>query len=154
MSRVSGRLVGYHRYMAELKTKKQNTGVKQFLDGIQDPEDKADCLALDKLMSEATGDAGDMWGTSIVGYGTYHYRYATGREADWLRMGFSPRKANLTIYFMSGFKDTQDLLDKLGPHTLGKGCLYIKHLRDIDLEVLKALIKRSNESKNFGEVQA
>ena len=78
--------------MAEIKTKKQNSGVRQFLDDIQDPEVKKDCLALDKLMSQATGDAGDMWGTSIVGYGTYHYRYSTGREADWLRMGPRPAR--------------------------------------------------------------
>lgn len=119
---------------------------------IQDPEARKDCLTLHELMSKATGDAGDMWGTSIVGYGTYHYKYATGREADWLRMGFSPRKQNLTIYFMSGFADKQDLLAKLGPHSLGKGCLYVKRLSDIDLKVLGALIKRANTSKNFGEV--
>jgi hypothetical protein len=138
--------------VAELKTKKQNTGVKQFIDDIQDPEVRQDCMVLHELMSRITGDEGDMWGTSIVGYGTYHYRYATGREADWLRMGFSPRKQNLTMYFMSGFTEMQDLLDKIGPHSLGKGCLYVKRLSDIDLKVLEALIKRSSASKNFGEV--
>ena len=138
--------------MAELKTKKQNTGVKEFLANIPDDQVRKDCQTLTDLMSNITGDPGDMWGTSIVGFGTYHYRYATGREADWLRVGFSPRKANLTIYFMSGFEDKKDLLSKLGPHSLGKGCLYVKRLRDINLKVLEALIKRSNHSKNFGEV--
>ena len=138
--------------MAELKTKKQNTGVKEFLASIPDDLVRKDCQTLADLMSKTTGDPGDMWGTSIVGFGTYHYRYASGREADWLRMGFSPRKANLTIYCMSGFGDKKDLLAKLGPHSLGKGCLYVKRLSDIDLKVLEALVKRANSSKNFGEV--
>jgi hypothetical protein len=138
--------------MAELKTKKQNGGVEEFLAAIEDEETRKDCQTIAKLMSKITGDKGDMWGTSIVGYGLYHYKYASGREADWLRMGFSPRKQNLTIYFMSGFEDKKDLLAKLGPHSLGKGCLYVKHLRNIDLQVLEALIKQANTAKNYGEV--
>ena len=138
--------------MTELKTKKQNGGVKEFLAAIADPRIRQDCQTLADMMSKVTGDPGDMWGSSIVGFGTYHYRYASGREADWLRMGFSPRKQNLTIYFMSGFEDKQDLLTKLGPHSLGKGCLYVKRLSAIDMTVLKQLIKRANTAKNHGEV--
>jgi len=138
--------------MAELKTKKQNTGVKEFLASIPDEETRKDCQTLADVMSKITGDSGDMWGTSIVGFGTYHYKYSTGREADWLRMGFSPRKVNLTIYIMSGFEDKKDLLAKLGPHSLGKGCLYLKHLRDIDFKVLESILQRANISKNYGEV--
>ena len=138
--------------MAELKTQKQNTGVKEFLEGITDPEVKQDCMTLDKLMGKITGDEGDMWGTSIVGYGTYHYKYASGREADWMKMGFSPRKQNLTLYILSGFEGQKDLLAKLGKHSLGKGCLYLKRLSDIDMKVLEEIIKRSDASKNFDEV--
>lgn len=138
--------------MTELKTKKQSGGVKEFLAVIADPRIRQDCQTLADMMSKVTGDPGDMWGTSIAGFGTYHYRYATGREADWLRMGFSPRKQNLTIYFMSGFENMQDLLAKLGPHSLGKGCLYVKRLSNIDMTVLRQLIERANKAKNYGEV--
>lgn len=137
--------------MEELKTKKQSSGVQEFLADISDPEVRKDCQALAGLMSKITGDPGDLWGTSIVGFGEYHYRYASGRENDWFKMGFSPRKQNLTIYIMSGYEDKQELLDKLGPHFLGKSCLYIKRLSDIDMPTLEALLRRVNESKSYGE---
>ena len=138
--------------MEELKTKKQNTGVKEFLAAIPDETVRKDCQTLFDIMSSITGDPGDMWGTSIVGFGEYHYRYASGRENDWFRMGFSPRRANLTIYIMSGYDDKRALLDKLGPHSLGKSCLYIKRLRDVDLGVLREMLERANQIKNYGEV--
>jgi hypothetical protein len=137
--------------MEELKTKRQNSGVKEFLASIPDESVRKDCQVLVDLMSKITGDPGDMWGTSIVGFGEYHYKYASGRENDWFRMGFSPRKANLTIYIMSGYEDKKDLLDKLGPHSLGKSCLYIKRLNDIDLSVLEELLEQANQARNYGQ---
>lgn len=138
--------------MAELKTQKQNTGVKDFLASISDETVRKDCQTLVALMHKITGDPGDMWGTSIVGFGQYHYKYATGREADWFKMGFAPRKQNLTIYIMSGYHDKQELLDKLGPHGLGKSCLYIRRLSDVDIKVLTDVLKAANKAKNYGEV--
>ncbi len=130
--------------MAELKTKKTDDDVDKFLDGIADPVRQADARVVNRLMTEATGESPAMWGSSIVGFGQYHYRYASGREGTWLKIGFSPRKANLTIYLMEGFADHQDLLQKLGPGTsTAKACLYIKSLADVDQTVLKELIRRS-----------
>ncbi|HEY5806050.1 MAG TPA: DUF1801 domain-containing protein [Candidatus Saccharimonadales bacterium] len=137
--------------MAELKTKKQNSGVDEFLASIPDDGVRQDCRELTDLMRKITGDPGDMWGTSIVGFGEYHYKYASGRENDWFRMGFSPRKQNLTIYIMSGYEDKEDLLAKLGPHSLGKSCLYIKRLADIDMKVLADLLRQAHQTKNYGE---
>lgn len=137
--------------MEELKTRRQNSGVSEFLAGIPDPQIRKDCQTLSDLMSTITGDPGDVWGTSIIGFGEYHYRYASGRENDWFKMGFSPRKQRLTIYIMSGYDDKQELLDKLGPHSLGKSCLYIRRLSDINLEVLDDLLRQANEAKNYGE---
>lgn len=138
--------------MAELKTKKQSGGVTQFLADLEDPAVRKDCQTLAQMMAEVTGDPGDLWGTSIVGFGEYHYKYASGRENDWFRMGFSPRKQNLTIYIMSGYEDKQKLLAKLGPHSLGKSCLCIKQLADVDLSVLRELLQAANSSRNYGEV--
>ena len=86
-----------------------------------------------------------MWGNSIIGFGKYHYRYKTGREGDWMRVGFSPRKQNLTLYIMSGFEEFQQLLEKLGKYKLGKSCLYIKKLQDVDEQILRELVKKSLE---------
>lgn len=136
----------------ELKTKRQNSGVKQFLANIADEAVRKDCQLLADLMSRITDDEGDVWGTSIVGFGEYHYKYASGRENDWFRMGFAPRKQNITIYIMSGYEDKKDLLAQLGPHSLGKSCLYIKRLQDIHLPALEQLLRQANEAKNYGEV--
>lgn len=136
--------------MAELKTTKQNGGVIEFLASIPDEMTRRECQTLADIMSEISGEPGDMWGTSIVGFGQYHYKYASGREADWFKIGFSPRKQNLTLYIMNGHEDKKDLLAKLGPHTLGKACIYIKHLRDIDLDVLEAMLKRAMAATNYG----
>lgn len=136
--------------MAELKTQKQNSGVADFLAGIADEKVREDCQTLATLMSKITDDPGDMWGTSIVGFGDYRYSYADGRENNWFKIGFSPRKQNLTIYIMGGYQGKQALLDKLGPHSLGKSCLYVKHLADIDLGVLEDLLRRSYEGNQDG----
>ena len=130
--------------MAELKTKKTNKSVTAFLNGISEPQKKKDAKALDKLFREITGEKPTLWGSSIVGYGTYHYKYDSGQEGEWMRTGFSPRKQALTVYIMPGysFPDQQNLLAKLGPHKTGKSCLYIKHLEDIHLPTLKKIIKK------------
>lgn len=137
--------------MTELKTKKQNGGVEEFIASVADETTRRDCRTLADLMSKISGDKGDMWGPSIVGFGQYHYKYASGREADWPRIGFSPRKQNLTIYITNGFDDKQDLLGELGTHSVSKSCLYIKRLVDVDLDVLAQLLKRAYESKSYGE---
>jgi hypothetical protein len=99
-----------------------------------------DCLTVRKMMQEITGERAKMWGSSIVGFGTYHYKYASGREGNYFVTGFSPGKQNFTIYIMPGYTDYSHLLDKIGKHKMGKSCLYVKSLDDIDLDVLRTLI--------------
>lgn len=125
--------------MAEIKTKPTGASVQAFIAALDD-ERRRDCEALLGLMREATGAEPRMWGSDIVGFGDYHYVYASGREGDWFPIGFSPRKQNLTLYVMGGFQPFGSLLGKLGRHRLGKGCLYIGRLRDVDLPVLRELI--------------
>jgi hypothetical protein len=129
--------------MAELKTKKNKMSVAAFLEAVEDQRKREDSEIILELMQEITGDEPSMWGDSIVGFGSYDYKYASGREGTWMRTGFSPRKQNLTLYIMSGFDRYDELLGKLGKHKIGKSCLYIKRLEDIDLEVLKELVKES-----------
>ncbi len=129
--------------MAELKTKKNAQSVDDFFARIVDEQSRNDCLALAKLMSDITKAEPTMWGTSIVGFGSYHYRYASGREGDWFVTGFSPRKQNLTLYVMTGFDDVPDLMEKLGKYTTGKSCLYVKRLEDLHIPTLKKLIRHS-----------
>ncbi len=129
--------------MAELKTKKNDADVGAFLDGIENEKRRAECRAVVELMADATGEPPAMWGGSIIGFGTYHYRYSTGREGDWMATGVSPRKQNLTLYIMSGFPSHEALLKRLGRHTTGKSCLYIKKLEDVDLDVLRQLVRES-----------
>jgi len=129
--------------MAELKTKPTDESVKDFLNRIPDRERREDCFAVAQLMEEITGDKPKMWGPSIVGFGTYHYKYDSGREGDWLVIGFSPRKKDLTLYLMMGFEKHAELMKQLGKHSTGKSCLYIKRLSDIDVPTLKKLIKAS-----------
>jgi hypothetical protein len=131
--------------MAELKTKKNRASVAAYLDAIADPDQRKDAKTVAKLMREVTGEKPAMWGTSIVGYGNYHYRYASGREGDWMLTGFSARKGNLTLYIMAGFAAYAALLKKLGKHKTGKSCLYVKCLEDIDLAVLRQLVAASVE---------
>ncbi|MGY5881536.1 MAG: DUF1801 domain-containing protein [Candidatus Thorarchaeota archaeon] len=132
--------------MVENKTKPTKVKVKDFLDAIEHPTRKKDGFELLKIMKKITKEKPVMWGPSIVGFGLYHYKYATGREGDMPRTGFSPRKANLTIYIMPGFEEYGDLLEKLGKHKLGKSCLYINKLADVDIEILKQIIERSLDS--------
>jgi hypothetical protein len=131
--------------MAELKTKRTDESVEQFLNTVADPKRRQDCFTILEIMKQATGAEPKMWGSSIVGLGRYHYKYASGRENDWFQAGFSPRKDNLTLYLMSGYEQFGDLLKKLGKHKLGKGCLYIKKIDDIDLPTLKELVEQSVE---------
>jgi hypothetical protein len=129
--------------MAELKTKENDASVQAYIDAIGDDARRADCEAVMALMSEVTGEEPAMWGDSIVGFGSYHYRYESGREGDWMLTGFSSRKQNLTLYIMSGFSRFDELMDRLGKFKTGKSCLYLKRLEDIDREVLRELITES-----------
>jgi hypothetical protein len=141
--------------MAEAKTKPTDQSVKEFLNEIPEAERRADCFAVAKIMEEITGEKPKMWGPSIVGFGSYHYKYATGREGDWPITGFSPRKKDLTLYLMMGFAKHGELMGKLGKHSVGKSCLYIKRLSDIDVPTLKKLIKISvKDLKSYTRSQA
>ncbi len=131
--------------MAENKTQKTDAGVTDFLNKIPDEKKRQDSFALLELMRQVTGLEPQMWGESIVGFGDAHYKYASGREGDWFRVGFSPRKQNLALYIMEGFPKHQELLAKLGRHKTGVSCLYIKKLADIDLSVLRELLAQSVE---------
>ena len=129
--------------MVELKTKKNEASVTKFLDGVKDEKKRQDSYTILKLMQQITKAEPKMWGTSIIGFGSYHYKYASGREGDWFVTGFSPSKQNLTLYIMSGISKYPDLLKKLGKFKTGKGCLYINKIEDIDIKTLKELIKQS-----------
>jgi len=129
--------------MAELKTKQNEQDVYEFLDGVSIETRKNDSYAVLELMRTTTGLEPRMWGDSIVGFGSYHYKYASGREGDWFLTGFSPRKQSLTLYIMPGFDEYEALLGKLGKYKIGKSCLYINKLEDVDLSVLKTLIEKS-----------
>ena len=129
--------------MAELKTRKTEASVDQFLSSLPSEQTRDDCLAIAKLMQQATKAEPKMWGTSIVGFGTTHLKYASGRELDWMVIGFSPRKQNLTLYLSGGLDSYADLLAKLGKHKTSGGCLYIKTLQDVDTKVLKQIIQQS-----------
>lgn len=139
--------------MAEPKTKVTTQSAKEFLDTVEPVEKRKDCFAHLKMFGEITGEKPVMWGTSIVGFGKYHYKSERSKqEGDWMLVGFSPRKANLTIYIMHGNEDNAELLDKLGKHKKGGGCLYINRLADADRAVLEKLIKTSFSSKRMYSV--
>jgi hypothetical protein len=128
--------------MAELKTKVNNASVKDFLNGVQDKQKREDCFAIAKLMQEITGEKPKMWGSSIVGFGKYHYVYETGREGDMCKIAFSPRKQNLTLYVLPPpYTNNDALLKGLGKYKTGKSCLYINRLDDVHLPALKKLIQ-------------
>ena len=129
--------------MAELKTKPTTQSVSAFLNAIEDDQIRKDCKQISKIMADATGAKPVMWGPSIVGFGKYRYKYASGREGDWMMTGFSPRKQNLTVYIMPGFDKYDALMKKLGKFKAGKSCLYFKSLEDVDLAVLEELVKSS-----------
>jgi hypothetical protein len=133
--------------MADNKTKPTKLSAAAFIDALTDGTQRADAKALIKLMQSATGEKATMWGPSIIGFGSYKYRYASGREGDTPLVGFSPRKAATVLYGLTGFGESETLLAKLGKHTTGKGCLYIKKLSDVDREVLGALVVKAVSSK-------
>lgn len=127
--------------MSELKTKKNSGRVEDFLDTIEEETKRQDCYAIMQLMEDVSGDKASMWGDVIVGVGSYHYKYASGREGDWFKIGFSPRKQNISIYVPSGFENMQGFLNSLGKHKTNISCLYIKRLSDVDLDVFRQIIE-------------
>jgi hypothetical protein len=129
--------------MADNKTKPTELSVAAFIDAITDPTKRADAKTLVKLMQDAVGEKPKMWGPSIIGFGSCHYRYDSGREGDMPLISFSPRKTATVLYSMIGSSDSKTLLAKLGKHTTGKGCLYIKKLADVDQQVLEAMVVKS-----------
>lgn len=134
--------------MAEPKTKKNDASVDAFLAGIENDTRREDCRTVVEIMRKATGEEPVMWGGSIIGFGTYHYKYASGREGDWPLTGVSPRKTSLSLYIMSGFDGYEDLMSKLGKHKTGKSCLYINKLADVHIPTLRKLIKLSVKHTN------
>ena len=139
--------------MAENKTKPTKSSVTAFIDAIPDPVRRADAKALVKLMQGAAGEKPKMWGPSIIGFGSYHYRYESGREGDMPVIAFSPRKSATVLYGMIGFDQAAPLLAKLGNHTTGKGCLYIKKLADVDRHVLESMAVKSLAAKRARSVE-
>ena len=129
--------------MAELKTKRNDGSVDEFIRSIDDPGVREDCIRISGLMEKITGAPPKMWGDSIVGFGSYHYKYASGREGDWFLTGFSPRKQTLSLYIMSGFDNAGPLMERMGKFKTGKSCLYVKRLEDIRMDVLEQLIRKS-----------
>jgi len=128
---------------AELKTKVNDASVADFLSSVVDEQKRKDSFEILKIMKQITKEEPKMWGSSIVGFGTYHYKGASGREGDWLQIGFSPRKQNITLYIIPGFEQYQGLMKKLGKYSTGKSCLYVKRLSDVNVDVLKELITES-----------
>lgn len=129
--------------MYELKTKENEASVKEFISAVDPDYRRADCETLYELMQEVTGDEGAMWGGNIVGFGKYSYKYASGHSGEWFLTGFAPRKQNLTIHVMAGFDDYSTLMDRLGKYKIGKSCLYVKRLEDVDMNVLRELVSES-----------
>lgn len=129
--------------MAELKAKPNDQDIEAFLNSVEDEGKRQACFTVKEIMEDVTEAEARMWGDSIVGFGTYRYKYASGREGEWMLTGFSPRKRNLTLYIMSGFDEYDLLLDKLGKYSTGKSCLYIKKIEDVDLDVLRELVDQS-----------
>jgi hypothetical protein len=125
---------------AENKTRETRASVEKFLNGVKDEKMREDSFKILKMMKQITKSEPKMWGSSMVGFGNYHYKYASGREGDWFITGFSPRKQSLTLYTMTYLEKHKDILKRLGKFKTGKGCLYINKLEDIDMKVLKELI--------------
>ena len=135
----------------DLKTVPNDGNVEAFLNGLPDQSQRADANTLDRLMQDVTGQPPRMWGESIIGYGTYHYRYTSGREGDWMKIGFSPRREKLSIYLTDRTDDHADLLSQLGRHKTAVSCLYVKRLDDIDLQVLSEIIRESFAGRAMGQ---
>jgi len=137
---------------SENKTQITDKSVDDFLNTVADEQKRQDAFTIKSIMEEISGEPAKMWGTSIVGFGTYHYKYASGREGDFMKTGFSPRARNLSIYIMTGFDRHDEIIKDLGKYKTGKSCLYVKKLSDIDEKVLKKLIKASYDhmTKKYG----
>jgi hypothetical protein len=134
--------------LVEIKTKQTAASVEDFINSVPDEQKRKDSFVILEMMKKATGEEPKMWGSSIIGFGNMRYKSpATGREVDWLRIGFSPRKANLSLYLFLNIKEHTDTLKKLGKHKTGVGCLYINKLEDIDLKVLKGMMDMSLKKK-------
>jgi len=131
--------------MAELKTKKNDSDIEAFISSVENATRRADAMELLRIMREVTSDAGSMWGDSLIGFGSYSYTYKSGHSGTWFAVGFSPRKQNTVVYIMPGFEEQTDLLGRLGKHKIGKSCLYLNKLADVDLDVLEQLITVSYE---------
>jgi hypothetical protein len=129
--------------MAELKTKQTTASVKDFLNTVADESKRKDCFEIVKLMEEVTKEKAKMWGGAIVGFGNHHLKYESGRELDWFYVGFSPRKQNIVLYISAGSAVNKEKLKQLGKHKLSGSCLHINKLADINLPVLKQMIKTS-----------
>jgi len=129
--------------MAELKTQPNQSSVVDYLNSVENEKKRADSFSILEIMQEVTGEEPLMWGDSIVGFGAYRYQYASGRKGEWFLTGFAPRKQNLTLYIMSGFSNYEQLLAQLGKYKTGKSCLYINKLEDVNLDVLRKLVKES-----------
>ena len=129
--------------MAEMKTKINDVSVEDFLNKVEDDQKRKDCFEIVEMMKQVTKEQPKMWGPAIIGFGSYHYKYESGREGDMMQIGFSPRKQNITLYVGLGGETESPLLKKLGKYTTGKGCLYIKRLADVDRKALQELIKDS-----------
>ena len=128
---------------AQNKTVENDGSVAEFINSVADETKKTDCQKIDAMMQEISGHQPKMWGKSIVGYGNYHYKYDSGREGDFMKIGFSPRAQNLTLYIMPGFERYDEIMSRLGKHKTGKSCLYVKKLADVDEDVLKELLTES-----------
>jgi len=129
--------------MTSNKTIANDASIEDYLDAVKPAERQADAKMLYQIFCEVTGEKGQMWGDSIVGFGRYQYRYASGRSGEWMRTGFAARKSNLSLYIMNGFAEYEDLLTQLGKHKTAKSCLYITRLEQIDTEILKKIIYHS-----------
>ncbi|MCG8443070.1 MAG: DUF1801 domain-containing protein [Caulobacterales bacterium] len=131
--------------MAQNKTRETGADVTAFIEATPHEGRRADARALLEIMQRLSGEPPRMWGSSIIGFGRYRYRYDSGREGDFMRIGFSPRKTSLVLYIMPGFEEEPDLVARLGKHKTGKSCLYVNTLADVDMDVLERLIARSRE---------
>ncbi|GAB3001159.1 DUF1801 domain-containing protein [Psychrosphaera aestuarii] len=138
--------------MSDLKTKQTEASPSTFISSISDDKKRSDANTLLTIMSDITQQPPAMWGDSLIGFGLYKYQYASGRKGEWFRVGFSPRKQNITLYIMNGFSQYQHLLERLGKHKTGKSCLYISKLEDIDVDVLKQMIALSYQARFDSEI--
>lgn len=134
--------------MSELKTKQNEASVEEFLNAVEHEQKRKDAFEILEMMKEITKEEPKMWGGSIVGFGTYHYVYASGQEGDWMRIAFSPRKQNLVLYLMCGADREENILSRIGKYKTGKSCFYINKLADVDKDVLKELIQVSWDKMN------